>query len=81
MSEQVAIGAERPARPWRWGGLFVVNMALISAASIGDLIEQPVPAILIALNMGLLVPMVRDAVRSVDVEARRVDVDLAFLGE
>jgi 16S rRNA processing protein RimM len=27
----------------------------------------------------LLVPLVRDAVRSVDVEARRVDVDLGFL--
>jgi 16S rRNA processing protein RimM len=29
----------------------------------------------------LLVPLVRDAVRSVDVEARRIDVDLEFLGE
>ena len=29
----------------------------------------------------LLVPLVRDAVRAVDVEARVVDVDLAFLGE
>ena len=29
----------------------------------------------------LLVPMVRDAVRSLDVQARRVDVDLGFLGE
>jgi 16S rRNA processing protein RimM len=29
----------------------------------------------------LLVPLVRDAVRRVDVGARRVDVDLAFLGE
>ena len=29
----------------------------------------------------LLVPLVRDAVRAVDVAARRVDVDLAFLGE
>jgi 16S rRNA processing protein RimM len=29
----------------------------------------------------LLVPMVRDAIRSVDVKARRIDVDLAFLGE
>jgi 16S rRNA processing protein RimM len=29
----------------------------------------------------LLVPLVRDAVRSVDVAARRIDVDLAFLGE
>jgi 16S rRNA processing protein RimM len=29
----------------------------------------------------LLVPMVRDAIRSVDLAARRVDVSLAFLGE
>jgi 16S rRNA processing protein RimM len=29
----------------------------------------------------LLVPMVRDAIRSVDLGARRVDVSLAFLGE
>jgi 16S rRNA processing protein RimM len=29
----------------------------------------------------LIVPLVRDAVRSVDVEARRIDVDLEFLGE
>lgn len=29
----------------------------------------------------LLVPLVRDAVRSVDLDARTVDVDLAFLGE
>jgi 16S rRNA processing protein RimM len=29
----------------------------------------------------LLVPMVRDAIRSVDVVARRVDVSLAFMGE
>lgn len=29
----------------------------------------------------LLVPLIGDAVRSVDVDARRIDVDLAFLGE
>jgi 16S rRNA processing protein RimM len=29
----------------------------------------------------LLVPLVSDAVRSIDLEARRVDVDLEFLGE
>ena len=29
----------------------------------------------------LLVPMVRDCIRSVDVEARRIDIDLGFLGE
>jgi 16S rRNA processing protein RimM len=29
----------------------------------------------------LLVPMVRDAIRAVDVAARRIDVDLGFVGE
>ncbi len=29
----------------------------------------------------LLVPMVKDAIRSVDMERRQIDVDLAFLGE
>jgi 16S rRNA processing protein RimM len=29
----------------------------------------------------LLVPMVRDCIRSVDIEARRIDIDLGFLGE
>jgi 16S rRNA processing protein RimM len=35
-----------------------------------------------ALEVGdLLIPMVADAIRSVDVAARRIDVDMAFLGE
>ena len=29
----------------------------------------------------LLVPLVRDAIRSIDLDARRIDVDLEFLGE
>jgi 16S rRNA processing protein RimM len=29
----------------------------------------------------LLVPLVADAVRAVDVERRRIDIDLVFLGE
>jgi 16S rRNA processing protein RimM len=29
----------------------------------------------------LLVPLVRDAVRSIDVEARRIDIDVGFLGD
>jgi 16S rRNA processing protein RimM len=33
------------------------------------------------LEGGLLVPMVGDAVKRVDVAARRIDVDAAFLGE
>ena len=35
-----------------------------------------------ALEVGdRLIPLVRDAIRSIDVEARRIDVDLGFLGE
>jgi 16S rRNA processing protein RimM len=30
---------------------------------------------------GLLIPLVRDAIRSIDVEARRIDVDMEFVGE
>ena len=29
----------------------------------------------------LLVPLVRDCIRSIDLEARRIDIDLGFLGE
>jgi 16S rRNA processing protein RimM len=29
----------------------------------------------------LLVPLVRDCIRSIDVQARRIDIDLGFLGE
>ncbi len=33
-----------------------------------------------ALEVGdLLIPMVRDAIRSIDVDARRIDVDMGFL--
>jgi 16S rRNA processing protein RimM len=35
-----------------------------------------------ALEVGdLLIPMVRDAIRSIDVERRRIDVDMEFVGE
>ena len=37
--------------------------------------------VVLAAGGELLVPLVHDAVRSVDVAARRIDVDLAFLGE
>ena len=29
----------------------------------------------------LLIPLVRDCIRSIDLEARRIDVDMGFLGE
>jgi 16S rRNA processing protein RimM len=32
------------------------------------------------LDSGVIVPMVRDAIRSIDVDAKRIDVDAEFLG-
>ena len=32
------------------------------------------------LDNGMLVPMVKDAIRQIDVEAKRIDVDAGFLG-
>jgi 16S rRNA processing protein RimM len=35
-----------------------------------------------ALEVGdVLIPMVRDAIRSIDLDARRIDVDMGFVGE
>ncbi|QZH76089.1 MAG: hypothetical protein JY451_05895 [Erythrobacter sp.] len=55
--------AVTPAKPGVWAGLFCVNMALIAVLHISEAIEPPVPWILMALNMVLLVPMGRAAMR------------------
>lgn len=52
--------------------------------SVARLIELPsCEALEVRREQGeaLLVPMVKDAIRSVDVEGRLIDVDLGFLGE
>lgn len=51
------------SRPGLWAGLFACNMALIAVGHILDVIEQPVPFVLFALNMTLLVPWARAASR------------------
>ena len=51
----------RKPRPALWAALFIFNMVAIAAAQIFELIEMPVPAVLMALNFLVLIPMVRDA--------------------
>jgi len=58
-----APATEPAARPGLWASLFVLNMALIAAARIFDVLEPPATWVLMALNMGLLVPMTRAARR------------------
>jgi 16S rRNA processing protein RimM len=47
--------------------------------TVGALLELPSCEAL-ELDTGLLVPMVRDAIRSIDVAGKRIDVDAEFLG-
>ena len=52
----MSAGARRAAL---WGALFLINFALIATGHILDLIEPPVPWILMAANMVLVIPYVR----------------------
>jgi 16S rRNA processing protein RimM len=51
----------------------VTDVLLLPAA---DVLEVARPG-----GEALLVPLIGDAVRSVDMEARRIDIDLGFVGE
>jgi len=54
-----------------------------AVGTVREMRELPSVEVLEVIREGgeeLLVPMVADAVRSIDVAARRVDVDLGFLG-
>ena len=50
-----------------------------SLGTVERLLAMPSCEIL-ELDTGLLVPLVRDAIRAVDVQAKRIDVDAGFLG-
>lgn len=57
----------------------------LAVGVVGELRGLPSCELLVVERGGgggeLLVPLVRDAVRAVDVAARSIDIDLAFLGE
>ena len=53
----------KPARPGIWAGLFAVNVALIAVLHITGAIQPPVPYLLFAANLVLLIPMVRASTR------------------
>jgi 16S rRNA processing protein RimM len=81
--------ADAPAlEDGEWWGHELEGCAVFDGArevgTVSALLELPSCEVLeVARREGgeLLVPMVKDAVRSVDVAARRVEIDLAFLGE
>jgi 16S rRNA processing protein RimM len=81
--------AEAPAlEDGEWWGRELEGCAVFDGAreigTVNALLELPSCEVLeVARRDGgeLLVPMVKDALRSVDVAARRVEIDLDFLGE
>ena len=55
----MADATQAKAKPGLWAGLFAANVAVIAVLHITGAIEPPTPYILFALNMVLLVPLVR----------------------
>ena len=65
-----------------WAGDLVGCTVVDGARVVGEVARMVALPSCEALEVGsLLIPMVRDAIRSIDLETRRIDVDMAFVGE
>ena len=63
-----------------WASDLVGCMVVDGAREVGVVTRMVALPSCEALEVGdLLIPMVRDAIRSIDVDARRIDVDMGFL--
>jgi 16S rRNA processing protein RimM len=71
-----------PLEPGEFWATDVVGCLVVDGArEIGVVTGMIVLPSCEALEVGdLLVPLVRDAIRSIDLEARRIDVDMGFVG-
>ena len=65
-----------------WWADDLVGLAVVDGAREVGVVERvlSMPSCELLVVGDLLIPLIDDAVRSVDLEARRVDVDLEFLG-
>jgi len=65
-----------------WARDLVGCMVVDGAREVGTVSRMVALPSCEALEVGeLLIPMVRDAIRSIDLETRRIDVDMGFVGE
>jgi len=83
---QVALADAPPLEPGEWWAHELEGLAVTdgehAVGTVQRMLELPSVEVLVverADGSELLVPMVSDAVRSLDVAGRRVDVDLGFL--
>ena len=64
-----------------WASDLVGCMVVDGAREVGVVTRMVALPSCEALQVGdLLIPMVRDAIRSIDIRAARIDVDMGFLG-
>jgi 16S rRNA processing protein RimM len=84
----VALADAPPLPQGEWWEHELLGCAVLdgqrTVGTVAALLELPSCEVLRVARVGggeLLVPLVKDAVRSVDVQVRRIDVDLGFLGE
>jgi 16S rRNA processing protein RimM len=81
--QQLLVDAERELDEDEYLAADLVGCAVVdgsrSLGTVTALLELPSVEVL-ELDTGLLVPMVSDAIRSIDVAAKRIDVDAEFLG-
>lgn len=75
----VAAAAEAPIGEREWLAADLVGCEVAGVGRVVRVVAAPTCDVL-ELDGGALVPLVGDAVRSVDVQARRIEVDRGFLG-
>jgi 16S rRNA processing protein RimM len=62
-----------------WLASDLIGLTVPGVGTVSDVIDSP-SCSLLQLDDGTLIPFITDAVRSVDLEAREIQVDEAFLG-
>lgn len=72
--------AEAPLEPGEWLSEDLVGCEIPGLGAVRRVVSAPSCDVLEVGPDGLLIPFIADAVKTVDLEARRIDVDRDFLG-
>jgi 16S rRNA processing protein RimM len=76
----LVVGTETPLAEGEWRAADLVGCAVPGIGDVRRVVAAPSCDILEVGDEGVLVPFVSDAVKRVDLQARLIEVDLAFLG-
>ncbi len=76
----LAAAAQAPLEPDEYLTADLVGCEVVGVGEVTRVVEAPSCDVLETGPEGTLIPFISDAIRSIDLEARRIEVDLAFLG-